>query len=235
MYHYLEEEFEQLKTKLIKMGSLVEEQIDFAIRAIFEGSLELSRIVLERDNKVDKFDIKIDKHCQRIFALTQPVAVDLRLGMSALSINKDLERIGDIAVNIAEKTEHLIAYKDLLVETKVEEMASKSKLVLKNTLDSFINNDPELAYSVINSDSVIDKLDILIFNNMIEKMASDKNLIKPGSYAISVTKNLERLSDHCTNIAEEVIFLTESKIIKHRKNIEFLDKDQPEQDSNEQN
>lgn len=229
MYHYLEEEFERLKVKLIKMGSLVEEQIEFALRSLFEGNSELAKIVLDRDDKVDKFDIKIDKLCQRIFALTQPVAVDLRLGMSAMSINRDLERIGDIAVNIAEKTEFLIGFKELLTDTKIDEMASKTQLILKNTLDSFINNDHELAYKVIESDNIIDELDITVFNNIIEKMTQDKNLIKPGSYAISISKNLERLSDHCTNIAEEVIFLTESKIIKHRKNI---DREQSEQDTN---
>ncbi len=231
MFHYLEEEFEKLKVKLIKMGSLVEEQIEFALRSVFEGNRELAKLVLERDDKVDKFDIKIDKLCQRIFALTQPVAVDLRLGMSALSINRDLERIGDIAVNIAEKNEHLIGYSELLKDAGVNEMASKTQMILKNTLDSFINNDHELAYNVIDSDNIIDELDITVFNNIIEKMTQDKNLIKAGSFAISISKNLERLSDHCTNIAEEVIFLTESKIIKHRKN---TDREQSEQDTNEQ-
>lgn len=229
MYHYLEEEFENLKSKLIKMGSLVEKQIELSIRAIFEGDLEIAKTVLEKDEKVDKFDIKIDKLCQKIFALTQPVAVDLRLGMAAMSINKDLERIGDIAVNIAEKTEFLTGYKDLLSDSRIMEMASKAKTVLKNTLDSLINNDIELAYNVIESDNIIDELDRNVFNTLIEKMTQDKNIIKPGSYAISVSKNLERLSDHCTNIAEEVVFLIESKIIKHNKEI---NKGQSEQNTN---
>ena len=229
MYHYLEEEFEHLKTKLIKMGSLVEEQIDFSLRAVFEGNLELAKIVLDRDEKVDKYDIKVEKLCQRIFALTQPVAVDLRLGMAALNINKDLERIGDIAVNIAENTEFLSGFKDLLSNSGVVDMASKAKVILKNTLDSLINNDIELAYKVIDSDNIIDELDRSVFNKLIEKMIQDKNLVKPGSYTISISRNLERLSDHCTNIAEEVVFLTESKIIKHRKEI---NKGQSEQDTN---
>ena len=229
MYHYLEEEFEHLRMKLIKMGSLVEEQIDFSLRAIFEGNRELAKIVLDRDEKVDKYDIKVEKLCQRIFALTQPVAVDLRLGMAALNINKDLERIGDIAVNIAENTEFLAGFEVLLSDSGIAEMASKAKIILKNTLDSLINNDIELAYKVIESDNIIDELDRTVFNMLIEKMTQDKNLIKPGSYAISISRNLERLSDHCTNIAEEVVFLTESKIIKHRKE---TNKGQSEQDTN---
>src|SRR6186713_1922610 len=114
MFHYLEEELEQLKTKIIKMGSLVEEQIEFAFRALFEGNIQLAKIVMNRDDEVDKYDIKIDKLCQRIFALTQPVAFDLRLIMTALMINSDLERMGDIAVNISERAESLIGHNDLM-------------------------------------------------------------------------------------------------------------------------
>ena len=116
MYHYLEEELEQLKTKIIKMGSLVEEQIEHAIQALFEGDIELAKTVISRDDEVDKYDIKIDKHCQRIFALTQPVAFDLRMIMSALMINNDLERMGDIAVNISERTVPMMGFKDLLLK-----------------------------------------------------------------------------------------------------------------------
>ena len=219
MYQYLEEELEQLKTRIIKMGTLVEEQVEFAVKALFEGNEEYSKIVIDRDDKVDKFDVKIERHCQKIFALTQPVAVDLRLIMAALSINKDLERIGDIAVNIAERVYLLKDHIELMKNLKVEEMATKTKKILKCTLDSFVNNDPEMGYSVIKSDSVIDKLDWEIFDLCINEMMNNKELIKPCSLIVSVARNLERLSDHCTNIAEEVIFLWESKIIKHRKNL----------------
>ena len=168
MYHYLEEELDQLRTRVIKMGSLVEEQIDFAIRSLFESNLELAKIVIERDEKVDKFDIKIDKQCQKIFALTQPVAIDLRLIMSALKLNNDLERMGDIAVNIAERTEHLEGYVELLKRVKLDEMSTNVKGMVRKTIDSFVNNDNSLAIEVIKSDDVVDDYERKIFYTLID-------------------------------------------------------------------
>ena len=220
MYRYLEEELDQLRTQVIKMGSLVEEQVEFAMRSLFEGNMTLVKIVMERDEKVDKYDIIIDKHCQKIFALTQPVAVDLRLIMSALKINNDLERIGDIAVNIAERVEPLKDHLDMLKKLKVDEMASKIKIMVKKTIDSFVNNDNALAFDVIKYDDLIDEYERKIFLQLIEVMKKDTNMIRPCSHAISLLRHLERLADHSTNIAEEVIFLIESKIIKHRNRME---------------
>ncbi|MCE1165877.1 MAG: phosphate signaling complex protein PhoU [Bacteroidetes bacterium] len=223
MYHYLEEELDQLKTKVIKMGSLVEEQIDFAMRSLFESNFELAKIVIERDAKVDKYDIKIDKICQRIFALTQPVAVDLRLIMSALKINNDLERIGDIAVNIAERTEPLKDHIELLENMGLLEMAGKVKIIINKTIDSFVNNDHELALGIIRSDDVIDNMEKDIFYRLIAKMEKDPASINPCAHCITLLRHFERLADHATNIAEEVVFLVDAKIIKHRKDLGNLD------------
>jgi len=217
MYHYLEEELEQLKTKIIKMGSLVEEQIELAIRALFEGNIELAKTVIRRDDEVDKYDIKIDKLCQRIFALTQPVAFDLRMIMSSLMINNDLERMGDIAVNISERTEPLIGHSELLMKMHVNEMTLKVKKIVKMSIDCFVNSDAELAKSIIMMDVDIDKLDKDIFNLLTEEMKAHTELIVPCSHILTLIRNIERLSDHATNIAEDVIFLIDAKIIKHSK------------------
>ena len=220
MYRYLEEELDQLRTQVIKMGSLVEEQVEFAMRSLFEGNLALVKIIIERDEKVDKYDIMIDKHCQKIFALTQPVAIDLRLIMSALKINNDLERMGDIAVNIAERTEPLKDHLELLKRLEIDAMSAKIKIMVKKTIDSFVNNDNALAFDVIKYDDLIDKYERKIFLQLIDVMKKDKTMIKPCSHAISLLRHLERLADHSMNIAEEVIFLLESKIIKHRNRME---------------
>ena len=222
MYHYLEEELEQLKTKIIKMGSLVEEQIELAIRALFEGDMELAKTVIRRDDEVDKYDIKIDKHCQRIFALTQPVAFDLRLIMSALMINNDLERMGDIAVNISERTEPMSGYRELLLKMRVGEMTMKVKKIVKMSIDCFVNSDAELAKMIILMDNEIDKLDKEIFNLLTDEMKAHSEMIVPCSHILTLIRNIERLSDHATNIAEDVIFLIDAKIIKHSKDPENL-------------
>jgi phosphate transport system protein len=220
MYHYLEDELDQLRTRVIKMGSLVEEQINFSIRSLFEGNLELAKIVIERDEKVDNFDIKIDKQCQKIFALTQPVAIDLRLIMSALKINNDLERMGDIAVNIAERVEPLIGYIELLNRVKLDEMADNVKIMVRKTIDSFVNNDNAVAIEVIKYDDIIDNYEKQIFEVLVKEMENDDKLINAGALSVSLLRYFERLADHSTNIAEEVVFLLESKIIKHRHNFE---------------
>ncbi|MCB0726907.1 MAG: phosphate signaling complex protein PhoU [Ignavibacteriae bacterium] len=223
MLHYLEEELEQLRKKIIKMGSLVEEQVEFSFRALFEGNLELAETVKSRDDEVDKYDIKIDKHCQRIFALTQPVANDLRLIMTALMINSDLERMGDIAVNISERAEDLVDYSDLLKEMRVDEIAVKVQKLIKMSIDSFVNGDAELAKNLIKADAEVDKLDSVIFDLLAYKMKDNSELIVAGMHILTLVRNIERLADHATNIAEDVIFMIDAKIIKHSKDPENLE------------
>ncbi|TRZ64142.1 phosphate transport system regulatory protein PhoU [bacterium] len=222
MYPYLEEELDQLRTQIIKMGSLVEEQIDFAVRCLLESNTELGKLVIERDKQVDKFDVKIDKQCQRIFALTQPVAFDLRLIMSALRINNELERMGDIALNIVERAEPLTPRLQEIKEIGFEEMIEKVKIMVSKTIDSFVNNDHEIALGIMKSDDVIDELDKTIFYKLIDKMNEDNTFITTGAHAISLLRHLERLADHSTNIAEEVVFLVDAKIVKHKKNLDDL-------------
>jgi phosphate transport system protein len=223
MYPYLEEELDLLRTKVIKMGSLVEEQLEFALKSLFEQNLELAKIVIERDRKVDKYDVKIDKLCQKIFALTQPVAVDLRLIMSALKLNNEMERMGDIAVNIAENAAPLVNNIDLLKRVQLDIMAEKVMTMIQKAIDSFVNNDHEIAFGVIKSDDIIDDMDREIFEKLVGEMNNDNSLIKPGAHSISVLRHLERLADHATNIAEEVIFLIDAKIVKHKNNLDNLD------------
>lgn len=204
------------------MGSLVEEQIELAIRSLFEGNLDLAKTVISRDDEVDKYDIKIDKHCQRIFALTQPVAFDLRLIMSALMINSDLERMGDIAVNISERAAPLLGYSELLKKVRVDEMSGKVKKIVRMGIDCFVNSDAELAKKIILMDVEVDNLDKQIFDLITLEMRNDNDMIIPCSHILTLIRNIERLSDHATNIAEDVIFLIDAKIIKHSKDPDNL-------------
>jgi phosphate transport system protein len=219
MYPYLEEGVEKLKRRLIKMGSLVEEQIKNTVTALFEGNTELAEMVIAQDEKVDKYEVKIDKQCQKIIALTQPVAFDLRLILSAISINRDLERMGDSAVNIAKLVDRIKEHKDFLFDIELNKMSEQTLLNVKNSLDSFINGDYKLAFEVIRADEIVDRFDDELVRVVIDKMLNDKNLIVAGTHVINVIRNLERLSDHATNIAEEIIFLIDSKIVKHKKDI----------------
>jgi phosphate transport system protein len=214
MRHF-EIELDRLRTNLIKMGSLVDEQIDYAISALMTSNMELAKLVIDRDNKVDAFDTEIDRQCESIFARTQPVAMDLRLLMSALKINNELERIGDIAVNLAERIEPLFKWKELLFGIPLTEMSDHARLMVKRAIDSFVNNDPELARTICSMDNVVDELDRVIFHQLLEQMKSDPSIIEPAVHLMMVTRHLERLADHATNIAEDVVFLVDAKIIKH--------------------
>jgi phosphate transport system protein len=214
MRHF-EIELDKLRTSLIRMGSLVDEQIDYAISALMTSNMELAKLVIERDNKVDAFDNEIDRQCESIFARTQPVAIDLRLLMSALKINNELERIGDIAVNIAERIEPLFQWKQLLFGIPITEMADHAREMVKGAIDSFVNNDPELARNICAMDDIVDELDRNIFYQLLDQMKSDPGIIEPTVHLMMVTRHLERLADHATNIAEDVVFLVDAKIIKH--------------------
>jgi len=217
MYQYLQEELEQLKSKIIRMGSLVETQIGDSFRALFSGDIELSEAVIQKDDEIDKFEVRIDKHCQRIFALTQPVAYDLRLIMASLMINTDLERMGDLAVSVSLKTKYLQDYVDLLHEMKIDELAGKVHAIIRMSIDCFVNGDSDLAKEIIRVDREIDRLESEIFNMLTDRMKEDNEMIVPCSHILTLTRNIERLADHAANIAEDVIFLIDAKIMKHTK------------------
>ncbi len=197
------------------MGTLVNEQLEHACTALFSGSTELAARVIRTDARVDDFDTEIDRRCQDIFALTQPVAADLRLLMSALKINNQLERIGDIAVNVSERVAPLMGYQDLLAKTRLGEMAQIARIMVEESLAAFIHNNSPLATRVLESDDVVDDLDGIIFDELVEAMKTDPSLVEPGAHILILSRHIERLADHATNIAEDVIFLVQAKLVKH--------------------
>ncbi len=206
----------KLRTRLFKMCSLVDEQVQFALRAIEEEDLALAETVIERDKKVDKYDVKIERICQKLFALNQPVAMDLRLIMSAMTINTNLERIGDIAVNISENFIRTQKKPSFFERTKINEMSLLGKEMLRNAIDSFIQNDPKLAEKVIRTDHELDALNKENHKVLIEIMKEDKENIEAAVAFLVISRGIERIGDHATNIAEDVYFIVEAELIKHK-------------------
>ncbi|HUX61609.1 MAG TPA: phosphate signaling complex protein PhoU [Ignavibacteriaceae bacterium] len=227
-------QIEKLKKKILKMCSLVDEQVEFSIKAIDENDHELAKLVIERDVKVDKYDVKIEKICQKIFALNQPVAMDLRLIMSAITINTNLERIGDIAVNIAENFLILKSKPDFISATKYFEMSRLVQEMIRNAIDSFIQNDPKLAQKVIRTDSIIDKYNIDNHQILIELMKENPNNIEPAVALLVISRQLERLGDHATNVAEDVFFIVEAEMIKHKYEKFIMDDNADEEDDDDE-
>jgi phosphate transport system protein len=216
MERILDEHIEKLKTRVLKMCSLVDEQVQFAIKSFEDEDIELAKTVVERDKKVNKYDVKIDKICLKIFALAQPVAMDLRYIMSSLTINSNLERIGDIAVNIAENVLIVEKKPEFYYNTKLEEMFRVTKQVLKNAIDAFIEGNAELAKKVIISDDIIDRMNADNHKILKDIMKQNANNIDPGIALLVISRELERLADHATNIAEDVFFIVEAQLIKHK-------------------
>lgn len=216
MERLLDEHLEKLKTRVLKMCSLVDEQVQFAIKSVETDDLELAQLVIDHDKKVNKYDVKIDKICQKIFALAQPVAVDLRYIMSSLTINSNLERVGDIAVNIAENLILIKKKPDFFEQTKLQEMFNLTKEMLKNAIDAFIMHNADLAKKVILSDDIVDRLNAENHTILKEIMKQNSDSIEAAIALLVISRELERLADHSTNIAEDVFFIVEAQMIKHK-------------------
>lgn len=217
MQEHFTREVESLKTNLIKMASLVDEQVIRAITALETNNIELCRGMKTKDSEIDAYDNLIQTQCENILAIFQPVASDLRFMLSALMINSQLERCGDIAVNIGQRVKKTGDYKDLIVESQVIDMGHRAKDMLKNAIDSFIHNNIDMANNVLVSDGEVDKLNKQIFKFCVAKMQTNPELIEPCSHLIVLTKHIERLADHATNICENLIFYLEAKIVAHHK------------------
>ncbi|MCS6809260.1 MAG: phosphate signaling complex protein PhoU [Bacteroidota bacterium] len=214
MHRSFEDSLDKLRTRLIRMGSIVEEQVEFSFRAVLKGDEQIAQLVMERDDKVDKLDMKIDKQCQKIFALHQPVASDLRLLLAALKINNELERIGDLAFNIARNLIEQPQLPELAEKLGLERLTQGVHTMVKGSLDAFVNNDPELAYQIMRTDNHIDTLTREIFDETVALMKRDGSVIETAVGILMVLRNLERMADQASNICENVIFLVEAKLVR---------------------
>ena len=216
MERHFDRELEGLKTMIIKMGSLVESNLTQALNAVLEGDEALAARIIEADQRVNTLEVEIDNAVVDILALKQPVASDLRLILAVQKLNNDLERIGDHAVNIAESAVGLEGSLQKQEMLEIPKMAEITRSVLRDAIDSFIHLNVELAQSVLEKDDTVDDINREMYHEAIERIKSDKGNIKGAMHLIRISKNLERVADLATNIAEEVIFLKRAKIVKHR-------------------
>jgi phosphate transport system protein len=219
MKSFLETEIAELKNNLARMALLVEEQCQKIILSLETGNIEICNGLKAKDLEIDAFDILMQTQCENILAIHHPVASDLRLVMSALMINVQLERCGDIAVKISSRLKKIIKYPGLINESKLMEMSRHCFGMLKNSIDSFILENDILANQVILEDDLIDKMNYDCFEWLTVKMQSDPSLIEPCSNLLILARHLERFADHTTNIAEDVLFKIEARIASHRNNL----------------
>ncbi len=215
MTRHFEEELNELKERLLYMGSLVEAMIQYSIKILVERKEDLAKDIRKHEEDVNHIQVEIDEICLKLLALYQPTAGDLRFITSAMKINSDLERMGDQAVNIAENSLDLLKEPPLKPIIDLPKMADIVKNMVKDCLDAFVSKDPELAGKVLQTDDQVDKFKEDIFKELLVYMNQDANNISRAMDLILVSRNLERIGDHATNIAEDVIFMVSGKDIRH--------------------
>jgi len=210
-----DEDLNKLKSRLVKMGDLAKSQVESAIRSLQSGDRDLATNVIERAEKVDRYDVKIERLGVRLLALHQPMALDLRLILSSLSVNKILERMSDYAVSIARCVLELRACEDIVDKTQLSLMGKIAQSMVSDSIDAFINADQKLARDVALRDLEVDRLYSENFDVLAEIMRYEQKYVQSGSRLLLVNKTLERLADQAQNITEEVVFLVDAKIVKH--------------------
>lgn len=213
--HHFEEELQALKRRLLNMGALVEERVHQAIQALMERRPEATDKIIAGDQDVNDLQIEIDDRCLKLLALQQPMATDLRLITAAMKINSDLERIGDQAVNIAENAARVLVHPPLKPLLDLPRMAEIAERMTRDSLDAFVRRDSDLARNILARDDEVDQLKDQVFRVLLTYMMADPATIERALGLILVSRNLERIADHATNIAEDVIFLVEAKDVRH--------------------
>ena len=219
MQEHFSQEIENLKTNLIRMASVVDDMVEQAIKALETGDVELCKGTKAKDLEVDAYDNLIQTQCENTLALFTPFASDLRFVMSVLMINNQLERCGDIAVNIAQRVKKTANFNALIQESQILEEAQCAREMLKKAIDSFIHNNSELANEVLASDEAVDKLNKQNFKFLVTKMQNDNSIVEAGAHLIILTRQIERLADHATNIAENLVFFVEARVVTHYKKL----------------
>jgi phosphate transport system protein len=212
---HFQEELEQLKTRLLEMGGLAEEQVRLAVKGLVERDRDLIDRVLVSDEPLNALHIEIDGRCFTLLALYQPMAVDLRAIVAAVKINTDLERVGDLAINIAEAARQYSTHLPVKKLIDIPRMATIAQRMLRDALDAFVRRDTLLAQNVLNEDDALDALKTQIFRELLTYMLQDPATIEPALDLILISRHLERIGDHATNIAEDVIFMVSAKDVRH--------------------
>lgn len=215
MTQHLQRDLEAVKTQLLDMGRLVEKVSNQAIRALQERNTALCAGVHELDLAIDQQEVQIEEECLKILALHQPVATDLRFVVCVMKVNNDLERMGDLAINIAERAEYLSSHDPLGVPLDFHRMAELAREMVEESLNALLNLDTPLARRVLAMDDEVDQINRQMFEILEEIMLKDPTTIRRAIHLLSASRHLERIADLATNIAEDVVFLVEGEVIRH--------------------
>jgi phosphate transport system protein len=223
----LQKDIEKIKKMVLSVGAMVEERVRMSIKAIETWDAGLAEEIIRRDYEIDELEIEVEEECLKILALHQPVAVDLRFLIATIKINSELERIGDEAVNIANRVRNISKRRKLDLSFDFTIMAEKAATMLRLSLDALVNLDQDLAFKVLTLDDEVDLMHREIYDRIKEVMSQNPDYVGYLINLYTTSRHLERVGDHSTNIAEEVIYLIEGEIIRHRAKQEALQAEAP--------
>jgi len=209
------EELASLKRRMLEMGTLAEDKVRLAMRALVQRDQNLIAEIAAGDAAINQFHLEIDDRCFKLLALHQPMAVDLRAIVSAVKINTDLERVGDLAINIAEAVRRYMRHAPVKELIDIPRMAGIAQSMLRDALDAYVRRDIALAQSVLNQDDELDALKTHVFRDLLTCMLQDPATIEPALDLILISRHLERIGDHATNVAEDVIFMVSARDVRH--------------------
>ena len=213
---HFQEELEALKERLLAMGGLAEERVRVSVHALAERDAIAVQAILTGDEPINDLHIEIDDRCFKLLALHQPMAADLRTIVAAVKINTDLERVGDLAVNVAEAGKRYLQHPPVKPLIDIPRMGDIAMVMLRDALDAFVRRDVALAEAVLVKDDTLDALKTQIFRELLTYMLQDPATIEPALDLILISRHLERIGDHATNIAEDVIFMVSAKDVRHQ-------------------
>jgi phosphate transport system protein len=215
VHRHFHDELSELKVKLLTMSGEAQDALAGAVEALLQRDAEKATQVIAGDADVDALELEVEETVIRLLATQQPMARDLRFLMAAMKIANDLERVGDHAVNIAQSAERLLAHRPIAPEPEIVEMARQARTMLADALDAFVRGDPQAGRAICRRDDSVDALHHSVFRILLTHMMEDPHIIGAGMDLFLVSRNLERVADLATNIAEDVVFLVEGKSIKH--------------------
>jgi phosphate transport system protein len=216
MTRHIERQLEQLKEKILRVGTLVEEAISKSITALINRDTHLALRVVANDEEIDRMEVEVEEECLKILALYQPVAADLRFVVAALKINNDLERMGDLAKNIAKRVSQLSAGEPCELPPEIRTMAMQAQDMVKQCLDAVVNSDPSLARLVREEDDTVDAARQQVRRKILQGIKEQPERVESLLRVNSVSKHIERIADMATNVAEDVIYMVEGDIVRHR-------------------
>jgi len=228
MERHLQRELEKIKKRILSLGTMAEEQVRQAVKSFETRNADLAARVINNDHEIDEIEVELEEECLKIMALHQPFAGDLRFITAVIKINNDLERIGDEAVNIAERVTDLCRRPPVNVTFDYDIMTEKTEAMLKNSLDALVNLDSDLAHRVCLADDEVDQINRDIYDKVKAAIAKDPERVGYLINLLFISRHLERIADHATNIAEEVMYMVDGVIPRHRK-------DKPYPDDSEEN